>query len=97
MRLGTLVDMVAAISLRQATFALACVGIIAKIGLFTWVGHTSGWTAGTSTLTAVTIVLGLLAMTLAAIDLVRSRGQWLALVAFVLGMLTFAPVIGYPA
>ena len=97
MRVGTLASVAAAISLRQVTFTLAFIGIIAKIGLFAWVGHTSNWTVGTSTLTVVTIVLGLLTMALAAIDLVRSRGQWLPLVAFVLGLLTFAPVIGYSA
>jgi hypothetical protein len=79
------------------TIPLAFVGIIAKIGLFVWVGHTSNWTVGTSTLTVVTVVLGLLTMVLATIDFVRSRGQWLPLVPFVLGLLTFAPVIGYSA
>ena len=79
------------------TIASALVGFIAKIGLFVWVGHTSNWTVGTSTLTAVTVVLGLLTMVLATIDFVRSRGRWLALVPFALGMLTFAPVIGYSA
>ena len=97
MRVGRLASVAAAISLRQVTFTLAFIGIIAKIGLFAWVGHTSNWTVGTSTLTVVTIVLGLLTMALAAIDLVRCRGQWLPLVAFVLGLLTFAPVIGYSA
>jgi len=52
---------------------------------------------GTSTLTVVTIVLGLLTMVLATIDFVRSRQKWLSLVLFVLGLLTFAPVIGYSA
>ena len=76
---------------------MALVGIVAKIGLFVWVGHTPNWTVGTSTLTVVTVVLGLLTMVLATIDFVRSRAQWLALVPFVLGLLTFAPVIGYSA
>ena len=89
--------MAASVSLRQVTITLACVGIIAKIGLFVWVGHTSNWTAGTSSLTVVTVVLGLLTMVLATVDFVRSRGQWLPLVPFVLGLLTFAPVLGYAA
>jgi hypothetical protein len=97
MGVSTLVFVAAAVSLRQVTITLAFIGIIAKIGLFVWVGHTSSWTVGTSTLTVVTVVLGLLTMTLAAIDFVRSRGQWLPLVPFVLGLLTFAPVIGYSA
>jgi len=94
---GTLAFVAVAVSLRQVTITLALVGIIAKIGLFVWVGHTSNWTVGTSTLTVVTVVLGLLTMVLAMIDLVRSRRQWLPLVLFVLGLLTFAPVIGYSA
>lgn len=89
--------MAVSVSLRQVTITLAVVGIMAKIGLFVWVGHTSNWTVGTSTLSVVTVVLGLLTMVLAVIDLVRSRGQWLPLVLFVLGLLTFAPVIGYSA
>lgn len=89
--------MAVAVSLRQVSIALALVGIIAKIGLFVWVGLTSNWTAGTSTLTVVTVVLGLLTMVLATIDFVRSRRQWLPLAMFVLGLLTFAPVIGYSA
>ncbi len=95
--MGTLASVAAAISLRQVTITLAFIGIIAKIGLFVWVGHTSTWTVGTSSLTVVTIVLGLLTMTLAAIDFVRSRGEWLPLVTFVLGLVTFAPVLGYSA
>jgi hypothetical protein len=97
MWVGTLVSVAAAISLRRVTFTLAFTGIIAKIGLFAWVGHTSSWTVGTSTLTIVTFVLGLLTMALAAIDLVRTRSHWQPLLAFVLGLLTFAPVIGYAA
>jgi len=85
------------VSLRQVTITLAVVGIIAKIGLFVWVGHTSNWTFGSSTLSVVTVVLGILTMVLAVIDFARSRGQWLPLVLFVLGLLTFAPVIGYSA
>lgn len=95
--LGTLTLVAVAVSLRQVTITLALVGIIAKIGLFVWVGRTSNWTVGTSTLTVVTIVLGLLTMVLATIDFVRSRQKWLSLVLFVLGLLTFAPVIGYSA
>ena len=87
--------MAAAVTLRQVTTTLAIVGIIAKIGLFVWVGHTSNWTVGTSTLAVVTVVLGLLTMVLAVIDFVRSRGQWLPLVLVALGLLTFAPVVGY--
>ena len=94
---GTLAFVVVAVSLRQVTIASALVGVIAKIGLFVWVGHTSNWTTGTSTLTVVTVVLGLLTMVLAAIDFVRSRRQSLPLALFVLGLLTFAPVIGYSA
>jgi hypothetical protein len=97
MGVDTLAFVAIAVSLRQVTITLAFVGIIAKIGLFVWVGHTSNWTVGTSTLTVVTVVLGLLTMVLATIDFVRSRGQWLPLVPFVLGLLTFAPVIGYSA
>ena len=89
--------MAVAVSLRQVTIASALVGFIAKIGLFVWVGHTSNWTVGTSTLTVVTVVLGLLTMALATIDFVRSRRKWLPLGLFVLGLLTFAPVIGYSA
>ena len=89
--------MVLAVSLRQVTITMAVVGIVAKIGLFFWVGHTSNWTVGTSTLTVVTVVLGLLTMVLATIDVVRSRWQWMALVPLFLGLLTFAPVIGYSA
>ena len=74
---------------------MALFGIVAKIGLSGWVGHTSNWTLGTSTLTAVTVVLGLLTMVLSTIDFVKSRGQWRALVPFVIGLVTFAPVIGY--
>ncbi len=94
---GTLESVAVAVSLRQVTIALAIVGIIAKVGLFVWVGHTSNWTVGTSALTVVTVVLGLLTMILATIDFARSRRQWLPLVLFVLGLLTFAPVIGYSA
>ena len=36
-------------------------------------------------------------MALATIDFVRSRRKWLPLGLFVLGLLTFAPVIGYSA
>jgi hypothetical protein len=94
---GTLAFVAVAVSLRQVTITMGLVGIIAKIGLFVWVGHTSNWTTGTGTLTVVTVVLGLLTMVLATIDFVRSRGQWLPLVPFVLGLLTFAPVVGYSA
>jgi hypothetical protein len=94
---GILAFVAVSVSLRQVTITLAFVGIIAKIGLFVWVGHTSNWTVGTRALTVVTVVLGLLAMVPATIDFVRSRGQWLPLVPFVLGLLTFAPVIGYSA
>ena len=94
---GTLEFVAVAMSLRQVTIASALVGVIAKIGLFVWVGHTSNWTIGTSTLTVVTVVLGLLTMVLATIDFVRSRRKWLPLGLFVLGLLTFAPVIGYSA
>lgn len=94
---GTLAFVAITVSLRQVTITLALVGIIAKIGLFVWVGHTSNWTVGTSTLTVITVVLGLLTMVLATIDFVRSRRQWLPLGLFVLGLLTFAPVIGYSA
>jgi hypothetical protein len=94
---GTLAFVAVAVSLRQVTITMALFGIIAKIGLFVWVGHTSDWTVGSSTLTVVTVVLGLLTMVLATIDFVRSRGQWLPLVPFVLGLVTFAPVIGYSA
>ena len=76
---------------------LAVVGIAAKVGLFVWVNHTTDWTVGTSTLTGVTVVLGVLTMVLALIDLGRSRGYWLSLLAFILGLLTFAPVIGFAA
>lgn len=75
---------------------LGLVGIIAKVGLFVWVNHTTDSTVGTSTLTGVTVVLGVLTMVLALIDFGRSRGHWLPLLAFILGLLTFAPVIGYP-
>ena|GEM_PF-4510893 len=95
--MDTLTSVAASVSLRQVTIVLALVGIVAKTGLYVWVGHTSSWTVGTSALTVVTVVLGLLTMALAAIDLVRSRGQWLPLVPFALGLLTFAPVIGYSA
>jgi hypothetical protein len=94
---GTLAFVAVAVSLRQVTIISALVGIVAKVGLFVWVGHTSDWTAGTSTLTVVTVVLGVLTMVLAAIDFVRSRWQWLPLALFVVGLLTFAPVIGYSA
>ena len=95
--MGTLALVAVAVSLRQVTITLALFGIIAKIGLFAWVGHTSHWTAGTSTLTVVTVVLGLLTMVLATIVFVRSPRKWLPLALFVLGLLTFAPVIGYSA
>jgi hypothetical protein len=91
----TLPIVITAVSLRQVTMTLAFVGIIAKVGLFVWVNHTSDWTVGTSTLAGLTLVLGLLTMVLAVADLVRSQGHWLPLVAFMLGLLTFAPVIGY--
>ncbi|MBF6614728.1 MAG: hypothetical protein IVW55_16580 [Chloroflexi bacterium] len=94
---STLLFVAAAVSLRQMTITLAFIGIIAKIGLFVWVSHTSDWTVGTSTLAGVTLFLGILTMVLAVIDLVRSGGNWLPLVAFMLGLLTFAPVIGYSA
>jgi hypothetical protein len=89
--------MAATVSLRPLTFTLAVTGILAKIGLVVWVGHTSDWTVGTITLTIVTIALGLVTMALAVVDLVRSRGQWLDLIPFVLGLVTFAPVVGYSA
>jgi ABC-type Fe3+-siderophore transport system permease subunit len=76
---------------------LAVVGIAAKVGLFVWVDHTTDWTVGTSTLTGVTAVLGVLTMVLALIDFGWSRGHWLPLLAFILGLLTFAPVIGFAA
>jgi hypothetical protein len=89
--------MLIAVSLRQLTTMLAVVGIAAKVGLFVWVNHTTDWTVGTSTLTGVTVVLGVLTMVLALIDFGRSRGHWLPLLAFILGLLTFAPVIGFAA
>ena len=76
---------------------MALIGIVAKIGLIVWVGHTSNWTIGTSTLTVVTVVLGLLTIVLATIDFVRSGGRWSAVVPFLLGLLTVAPVLGYSA
>jgi hypothetical protein len=76
---------------------LAVVGIAAKVGLFVWVNHTTDWTVGTSTLSGVTVVLGVLTMVLALIDFGRSRGHWLPLLAFISGLLTFAPVIGFAA
>jgi hypothetical protein len=94
---GILAFVGVSVNLRQVTISIAVVGIIAKIGLFVWVGRTSSWTVGTSTLTVVTVVLGLLTMVLATVDFVRSRGKWPPLVPFVLGLLTFAPVIGYSA
>jgi hypothetical protein len=89
--------MLIAVSLRQLTTMLAVVGIAAKVGLFVWVNHATDWTVGTSTLTGVTVVLGVLTMVLALIDFGRSRGHWLPLLAFILGLLTFAPVIGFAA
>jgi hypothetical protein len=74
---------------------LAVIGIAAKAGLFVWVNHTTDWTVGTSTLSGFTVVLGVLTMVLALIDFGRSRGHWVPLLAFILGLLTFAPVIGY--
>ena len=76
---------------------LAVLGVAAKVGLFVWVSRTTAWTVGTSTLTGVTVVIGVLTMVLALIDFRRSRGQWVSLVALVLGLVTFAPVIGYAA
>ena len=96
-RVGTVASVATAVSLRQVTYALACTGIIAKIGLVAWVGHTADWTAGTTALTAVTVVLGLATMILAVVDLIRARGRWSPLVPFVLGLLVFAPVVGYAA
>jgi hypothetical protein len=86
-----------AVGLRQFTMTLAVIGIVAKVGLFVWVNHTTDWTVGTSTLTGVTVVVGVLTMVLALVDFGRSRGHWVSLVAFILGLLTFAPVIGYAA
>ena len=76
---------------------LAVIGIAAKVGLFVWVDHTTDWTVGTSTLAGITVGVGVLTMVLALIDFGRSRGQWVPLLAFILGLLTFAPVIGYGA
>jgi hypothetical protein len=84
-----------AVGLRQLTMTLAVVGFAAKIGLFVWVNHTTGWTVGTSTLAGVTVVVGVLTMVLALIDFGKSRGLGVPLIAFVLGLLTFAPVVGY--
>jgi hypothetical protein len=90
-------------SLKRLTAMLAVFGIAAKVALFEWVGHTSYWTAGTTFLTYVTVAVGLLTMVLAVIDfgrsweLERSWRRWAPLLAFVLGFLTFAPVLGYAA
>jgi hypothetical protein len=43
------------------------------------------------------VVLGVLTMVLAVIDFGRSREHWLLLLALILGLLTFAPVIGFTA
>jgi hypothetical protein len=86
---------IALLSLRRITMALGVAGFAAKLGLFVWVDHTSYWTIGTRTLSDVTVLFGILTMTLALIDFVRSRGDWPPLVAFILGLLAFAPVIGY--
>ncbi len=93
----TLSAMPIAVSLRQLIMTLAAVGIAAKFGLFVWVNHTTGWTVGTSTLAGVTMIVGGLTMVLALIYFGRSRGHWVPLLAFILGLLTFVLVIGYAA
>ncbi len=84
-----------AVGLRPLTVTLVVIGIAAKVGVFVWVNHTTDWTVGTSTLTGVTMVVGVLTMVLALVDFGRSRGHWVPLAAFILGLLAFAPVIGY--
>jgi hypothetical protein len=43
----------------------------------------------------VTVVIGLPTMVLALVDYGRSRGHWVSLGAFILGLITFAPLLGY--
>jgi hypothetical protein len=92
-----------AISLKRLTGMLAIFGIAAKVALFECVAHTSNWSAGTRILTYVTVAVGLLTMLFAVIDfgrsweLERSWRRWAPLLAFALGLLTFAPVLGYAA
>lgn len=74
--------------------ALAIFGIVAKVVLVEWVNHTSHWTVGT-TLSGMTVVMGLLIAVLAVVDFGRSRGHSVPLIAFILGLLTLAPVVGY--
>ena len=88
---------VATIGLRRVTMTVAVLGIILKVLLFGWVSHTSNWTIGTTTLSGTTVTLGVLVMVLAVFDFGRSHGHWVPLVAFILGLVTFAPVIGYAA
>jgi hypothetical protein len=82
------------INLRRAAMALALIGIVVKVVLFEWIGITSAWTPVTRLLNGTTVVLGLLTILLATIDFGRSRGHWVPLVAFILGLITFAPVLG---
>jgi hypothetical protein len=92
-----------AISFKRLTTILAIFGIATKVALFEWVAHTSNWSAGTRTLGYVTVAVGLITMLFAVIDfgrsweLERSWRRWAPLLSFVLGFLTFAPVLGYAA
>ena len=88
---------VAAISLRRLAGILAVFGIAAKVTLFEWITHTANWTAGTRILAYITVAVGLLTMVLSVIEFGRSRPRWAALLFFILGFATFAPVLGYSA
>ena len=89
--------MKAAISLRRLAGILAIFGIAAKVTLFEWITHTANWTAGTQILSYITVAVGLLTMVLSVIDFGQGGHRWSALLFFILGFVTFAPVLGYSA
>jgi hypothetical protein len=76
---------------------LAVFGIAAKVTLFEWIAHTANWTTGTEALSYITVAVGLLTMVLSVIEFGRTRPRWAALLYFILGFATFAPVLGYSA
>ena len=94
---ATPVNVTATISFRRFTLLAAAIGIASKLVLFLVITRTNHWTVGTQTLTWATIVSGLMTIGLALVGLLGSGSDWMYFVAFVLGLITAAPVLGYSA
>ena len=89
--------MVATFDFRRVTMTMATGGFIAKVMLFIVLYISPGETLGSDALIWATVVVGLLTVILAFVGLVFSRDKWMFLLAMALGLLTFAPVVGYSA